>query len=559
MISTCQLPPSEVSNCQLCEKNPNKAIIFCEQCDIFYCSNCRDLLHPPRGPLIKHTLIPAINKSSSPTLNDTSNYCQNHDQELSMYCSECRQYLCCRCLHEGHTNHQVDSLSTTVKANKNELSQTLTSLSEKAKIATDDISKLKQCHEMVNQSCEELKKKIDIQFNDLMQMLDQKKQSLYQIVEKERKHRRAHLKDQIGKCTSHLSKTTSLIQFCIEILKESDALDFMQISERISNRAANHEFMWDKEMRAKLEIDANIILNLNVKTTESAINGLNFTQKKVPNTPEFYPNECSAENNSVTIVWGLKDDSIGINGYILEICQVDKDRKERFREVYRGPESICSIYGLHFDSYYKARVKAYNLTGSSVESEYITLQTAPYAFFQFEQNDLKQDIVLSSNLMSVAGTSLDYKVVLGNVYFSKGIHYWEIVIDSLRTNADIVVGISLEKVNRNAMLGKDGLGWSIYADGERSWFLHGDNHHGRSNYGIEKGSVIGLLLNCDKGTLTFFMNKKPLVVDNCQFAFKNLPKQIFYPAVSVNFNSQVTFKTGIAPPKYAIEMMESAL
>uniref|UniRef100_A0A0N4ZVY6 E3 ubiquitin-protein ligase TRIM9 n=1 Tax=Parastrongyloides trichosuri TaxID=131310 RepID=A0A0N4ZVY6_PARTI len=555
----------QIPRCQLCEDNPMEAIVFCEQCDIYYCSPCQNLLHPSRGPLMKHTLIPAIKRKSTCNINNnipqSNSHCESHFQEpLTMYCTSCKVSICCQCLNDSrHSSHEVQSLTTTVKAQKGELSKILTSLSEKAKVATEDISKLKQNHEYVNQSSDDVKRKIEIQFNDIINKLEQKKLNLFQIVESERKSNRARLKDQISKCTQHLSKTTALIQYCIEILKENDSLAFMQISEAISNRAINHEFLWDKDMKSKLDFDPEVVLNLNTSQIENCINNLNFAQKKVPNQPEFIPNECSAENNSVSIVWGLKDQSISIDGYILEIALIDKNKNEKFKEVYRGPECCCSIYGLHFNTYYQARVRAYNSSGVSNPSEYITLQTAPVPWFNLEKNEHQQEVVLSKCQMTVTGSTLDYNVVLGSVYFSKGIHYWEIFVDNLSTNADVVVGVAYYNTNKNAMLGRDLFSWSMYVDGERSWYLHNDKHHGRIAGGIEKGSVIGVLLNCDKGSLSFFINRKPLIFENDRLAFKNMPKGLYYPAISVNCNSKVTVKSGLSPPKYAIELIESCL
>ena len=58
-------PPKEPTSpptCQLCENGIQPATVVCEQCEIFYCNSCLSALHPARGPLAKHSIVPASHR-----------------------------------------------------------------------------------------------------------------------------------------------------------------------------------------------------------------------------------------------------------------------------------------------------------------------------------------------------------------------------------------------------------------------------------------------------------------------------------------------------------------
>lgn len=61
------------------------------------------------------------------------------------------------------------------------------------------------------------------------------------------------------------------------------------------------------------------------------------------------------------------------------------------------------------------------------------------------------------------------------------------------------------------MTGSDALGWAMYIDGSRSWFVHGGAHGGRAAGGIAHGSTVGVLLDLTRGTLRFTVDDRPQV------------------------------------------------
>ena len=125
--------------CQLCEDQQRKAVRFCEQCEVAYCSDCLESCHPSRGALAKHQLLqprPLLTAQSSESLDSSlvsgslsskgsrsslsdRQCCLEHSKELlETFCLNCKVLMCARCQAFNHANHNCQPAAAICKAQK---------------------------------------------------------------------------------------------------------------------------------------------------------------------------------------------------------------------------------------------------------------------------------------------------------------------------------------------------------------------------------------------------------------------------------------------------------
>ncbi|PIO56778.1 hypothetical protein TELCIR_21821, partial [Teladorsagia circumcincta] len=99
-------------------------------------------------------------------------------------------------------------------------------------------------------------------------------------VDEQKDQKKQILREQISRCTAKLSRTTGLIQFCIEALKEPDPATYLQHSAALLHRSTSQEFLWHREMKTKPDVDPEFVLNLDTKHLQYSIQTLDFAQLK---------------------------------------------------------------------------------------------------------------------------------------------------------------------------------------------------------------------------------------------------------------------------------------
>ncbi|XP_036818864.1 E3 ubiquitin-protein ligase TRIM9 isoform X1 [Oncorhynchus mykiss] len=564
VVDRYQQSKAAALKCQLCEKSPKEATVMCEQCDVFYCDPCRLRCHPPRGPLAKHRLVPPahgrVSRRTSPRKIST---CTEHELEnLSMYCVQCKMPVCYQCLEEGkHGTHEVKALGAMWKLHKGQLSQALNILSDRATKAKEFLVQLRNMVQHIQpadgpgrpllvtsgwgtlkENGVEFEACLVAQCDALIDALNRRKAQLLTRVNKEHEHKLKVVRDQISHCTVKLRQTTGLMEYCVEVIKENDPSGFLQISDALIRRVHMTEGQWGKGTLTP-RMTSDFDLTLDSGPLLQTIHQLDFVQMKVPAAPMLQLEECCTINNSATLSWKQPPlSTIAVDGYILEL---DDGNGGQYREVYVGTETICTVDGLHYNSTYMSRVKAFNASGVGQYSKILAMQTSEIAWFTFDPASAHPDIILSNDNLTVTCNSYDDRVVMGNSGFSRGVHYWEITVDRYDNHPDPAFGVARGDVLKDVMLGKDDRAWAMYVDNNRSWFMHNNSHTNRTDGGVSKGATVGVLLDFTRRVLIFLINDE----QQGPVAFEGI-EGLYYPAISLNRNVQVTLHTGLPIPDF---------
>lgn len=110
--------------CQMCPPGEAErdALFMCEQCEVYYCDQCRELCHPMRGPLAKHSLVaPKFGRELVRQKNRSrESKCSDHSSEnVTLYCLLCKCACCHLCVTESvHINHQTQPINLFCKSQK---------------------------------------------------------------------------------------------------------------------------------------------------------------------------------------------------------------------------------------------------------------------------------------------------------------------------------------------------------------------------------------------------------------------------------------------------------
>jgi len=174
----------EEVKCDECDED-EPVVSYCPECNMFLCHVCNDF-HKCSKRFCGHGVVLLTelrtNKDVPLQAKTVAAICKEHDIELLFYCETCEQLVCMYCTVKDHNGHNHDTVKKMAGKHRQELKEIIapveemiTSLSE----AHDNIDKIKV---KIRQQGEEVNKKIDQHYGELVQKLMEQKEQLKQQV-----------------------------------------------------------------------------------------------------------------------------------------------------------------------------------------------------------------------------------------------------------------------------------------------------------------------------------------------------------------------------------------
>ena len=172
----------EEVKCDECDED-EPVVAYCPECSMFFCQICNEL-HKRSKRFRGHGIVPLTelrsNKSIPLEAKTKIPLCKEHDEQLKYYCETCEQLICMYCTVKEHNGHDHDTVKKMATKHRNELKDVtapvdgmIRDLSE----AHDNIDKVKK---KIRRQGDEVDKKIDQHYNELVQKLMKQKEQVKQ-------------------------------------------------------------------------------------------------------------------------------------------------------------------------------------------------------------------------------------------------------------------------------------------------------------------------------------------------------------------------------------------
>ena len=225
----------------LCEQcSGGKATAFCRHCTEFICDECVKS-HQKMKAFAGHkvTSLEELKKGETKEIlikKPPPPTCKDHDEQMKIYCFDCSRLICRDCTMIEHKEHKYDFVKKAAPKTKKKLSENLAPLKEIQMSLHGATQTVKSTKSAVEAQGEAIATTIEQSFNELHEIIEQRKQQLLEKAASMTKGKLDRLSVQEKGFEMASGTVQSLVDFVEQNIENATEEELMSIHTQVMNR-----------------------------------------------------------------------------------------------------------------------------------------------------------------------------------------------------------------------------------------------------------------------------------------------------------------------------------
>ena len=248
---------SKQVQCEMCNASQALAEAFCRQCDKFACQNCVQMHSVMKAFFDGHETvsIDQLQKIKPEELvprNPKPGKCQAHGELLKIFCFGCNELICRDCTVRDHRDHDIEFNNVAADDKRKEIMESLKPLREVEDSLSRALEEVRSTEHEVKAQEESVANSIETSFEELLMILETRKQQLLEEARRRVREKITNLKRQENNLSITHAEVHSVIDYTEQHMRHCSDDEVMSMHMEISRRIKDEV---DKQSKSGNSLD----------------------------------------------------------------------------------------------------------------------------------------------------------------------------------------------------------------------------------------------------------------------------------------------------------------
>ena len=246
LLEVCEDKPNNLRCGNGLDDNPS--VGRCLQCEVYLCKSCFEL-HKKQVATRNHTtvLLEQIKVEGEKTLHHAQTCTLHEKQDIKLYCRTCSRAICRDCTLVEHKGHDYDFVPKVAPEIEKRIANAYDILSRKEKEFQEHISHIDKTLRDSNTQQTTCSERIKTLFASYIKEVEAQRGKLLAAVKEQATSKERQIAVEREKVKLELTKLTSSVQFCQQLIKSGSDVQKAQMDLQVSERLSSLKDMkWDR-------------------------------------------------------------------------------------------------------------------------------------------------------------------------------------------------------------------------------------------------------------------------------------------------------------------------